>query len=79
MKTYTYTVLFEHDADGSVIASIPALPGCISSGSTYDEALANVKEAIQGYLASLRKDGHAIPEEPGEEVIGRVQVSLRPA
>lgn len=79
MKTYTYIVLFEHDENGSLIATVPALPGCVSFGSSYEETLANAKEAIGAYLDSLRKDGQNIPEEPAEEVIGRVQVSLRPA
>ena len=79
MKTYTYTVLIEHDENGGVIASVPALPGCLSSGRTYEEAFANAREAIEAYLASLRRDGETIPEESSGEIIGRVEVTLRPA
>jgi len=76
MKTYTFTVFFEQDEDGFIVASVPALPGCFTEGKTHEEATANIKEAITGYLESLRKDGEPIPEESAEEVIGRVQVRL---
>lgn len=62
MKTYTYTVLIEHDENGGVIASVPALPGCLSWGRTYEEAFANAREAIEAYLASLRRDGETVPK-----------------
>jgi predicted RNase H-like HicB family nuclease len=37
--------------DGYWIAECPSLPGCISQGKTKEEAIANIKEAIQGYIA----------------------------
>jgi predicted RNase H-like HicB family nuclease len=39
----------------------PALPGCISQGATREEAQANIKEAITGYIESLKKHGETIP------------------
>jgi predicted RNase H-like HicB family nuclease len=39
------------------------LPGCISEGETIDETLANMKEAIQGYIESLNRRGLPVPEE----------------
>jgi predicted RNase H-like HicB family nuclease len=42
---------------------VPSLPGCISEGDTYDEALVNIKEAIALYLESLQADGLPIPDE----------------
>ena len=39
------------------IAEVPSLPGCISQGQTRAEALTNIREAIQGYLAALEEDG----------------------
>ena len=35
------------------MASFPTLPGCHSQGQTKDEALANIREAVEGYLASM--------------------------
>ncbi len=52
-----FVVTLEQDEDGFVVAECPSLPGCLSQGKTRDEALANIREAIEGYLASLRKHG----------------------
>lgn len=54
-------VVFQRDEDGWVVASCPALPGCHSQGRTREEALDNVREAIRGYLASLREHDAALP------------------
>jgi predicted RNase H-like HicB family nuclease len=47
--------------DGWWVAECPSLPGCISQGKTREEAQANIKEAIEGYLESLEKHGEPIP------------------
>lgn len=52
-------VVLETDEDGWVIASCPTLPGCHSQGRTRDEALANIREAVEGYLASVGARGDA--------------------
>ena len=64
-----YRVHVEQDEDGVFVAEVPALPGCISEGKTRAEALTNVKEAIEAYLASLRAHGDPIPPPIDEEVI----------
>lgn len=64
-----YRVKIERDEDGAFIAEVPALPGCISQGKTRAEALTNVKEAIEAYLASLRAHDEPIPPPIDEEVI----------
>ena len=51
------TAVFETDEDGWVVASCRAPPGCYSQGRTKDEALANVREAVEGYLASMGTHG----------------------
>lgn len=43
-------VILEQDEDGYYTAEVPALPGCLSQGKTYDEAVSNIKEAIEGWL-----------------------------
>ena len=45
------------------VAECPSLPGCISQGHTREEALENIKEAIEGYIATLKEDGLPIPED----------------
>lgn len=64
-----YRVLIEQDEDGVFIAQVPSLPGCISQGQTRGEALANIKEAITGYLESLAKHDEPIPPAITEEVV----------
>ena len=64
-----YRVVFEQDEDGVFIATCPSLPGCISEGRTRAEAQANIREAITGYLKSLRKHGEAVPPGIEEEVV----------
>ena len=63
-----FAVTFERDEDGFIVASCPALPGCHSQGRTREEAIANVTEAIRGYIASMRKHGEQIPVTDIEEV-----------
>jgi len=45
------------------VAECPSLPGCISQGKTKEEAIRNIKEAIEGYVAALEGDGLPVPEE----------------
>ncbi|MCC7450518.1 MAG: type II toxin-antitoxin system HicB family antitoxin [Anaerolineae bacterium] len=48
--------------DGYWVAIYPSLPGCISQGQTQDEAVANIREAIEGYIEALEEDGLPVPE-----------------
>ena len=56
-----FRVHIETDEDGVFVAECPNLAGCISQGSTRQEALNNIKDAIAGYLASLAKHDEAVP------------------
>ena len=49
--------------DGYWVVECPSLPGCISQGATKEEAVANIKEAIRGYVAALEEDNLPVPEE----------------
>ena len=64
-----FRVSIEQDEDGIFIASCPTLPGCVSQGTTRDEAVVNIQEAINGYLASLEKHGDPIPPGIDEEIV----------
>jgi antitoxin HicB len=61
--------LIEQDEDGVFVAECPSLPGCISQGKTRKEALANIQDAIKGYLESLRKHNEPIPPPIEEEIV----------
>jgi len=41
-------ISIEQDEDGFFVAEVPALPGCLSQGKTREEALANIREAVEG-------------------------------
>jgi predicted RNase H-like HicB family nuclease len=59
----------EQDEDSMFVVECPTLPGCISQGATRAEALANLRDAIEGYLASLEKHGDPVPPPISEEII----------
>jgi predicted RNase H-like HicB family nuclease len=51
------------------VAECPSLPGCVSQGHTREEAILNIREAIQGYIAALEEDGLQVPEERFEAIL----------
>ena len=63
MATYHYTIILEREADGGFHAYCPALKGCHSQGDNLDEAIDNVREAIEVYLESVAAQGDPIPQE----------------
>ena len=50
-------VTLERDETGMLVAECPAIPGCISQGRTEEEALANIREAIQACIQSRAANG----------------------
>ena len=56
-------VLIYSGEDGFWIAECPSLPGCISQGATKEEAIVNIREAIDLYIEVLEDDGLAVPQE----------------
>lgn len=59
-----YTVLIERDEEtGQYCVTVPALPGCVTFGDTFEEAVANAKECIQGFIATLQDLGKPVPVE----------------
>jgi predicted RNase H-like HicB family nuclease len=56
-------VMLYKGEDGYWIAECPSLPGCVTQGKSKEEAIANVKEAIRGYVAALKEDGIPVPRE----------------
>ena len=63
MPDYKYTVVVERDEDGLYIASVPLLQGCYTQGETYEEAMANIKDAIKLHIEARRDLGEPIPIE----------------
>ncbi len=69
-EIYQYTAVFEANKGGVYTATIPALPGCISEGNTFEEALKNIEEAAELYLEDIKAD-KVLKEfaRNGEEII----------
>lgn len=64
-----YRVTIEQDEDGVFVAEVPSLPGCISQGATREEALKNVREAIEVYVESLEEHEDPVPPPITEEIL----------
>jgi antitoxin HicB len=56
-------ILHPGEEDGGYWTEVPTLPGCGSQGETLEEAIAMTRDAIEGYIASLKKHGDPIPSE----------------
>lgn len=73
-KVLKYTAIFEPEEIGGYSVTIPALPGCISQGETFEEALENIKEAAELYLEDLKES--EIPREEKPIIVSPVEISL---
>ena len=62
-------VVVYHGEDEYWVAECPSLPGCISQGKSREEAISNIREAIEGYVAALEKDDLPVPEERFDAVL----------
>jgi len=55
--------------NGYWVAECPSLPGCISQGRSKEEAIVNIREAIQAYVEALEEDGLGVPEDRFETLV----------
>ena len=58
-----YTVLMDKNESGGYTATVPSLPGCVSQGDNWEEALNNIEEAIAGYIETLKILKKPVPVE----------------
>lgn len=66
-----YIALVHKDEGTSYGVSFPDVPGCISAGDTFEEAITNASEALSGHLALMRADGDRVPEPRSYEDLRR--------
>jgi len=64
-----YTVVLERETDGGFVVSVPVLPGCVSQGDTREDAISNIREAIELYIEDCRAAGDPVPEEDSVEYV----------
>ncbi len=63
-----FKVVLEPQEEGGYTVYVPTLPGCVSQGETAEEAMANIKEAIDVYMESLREQKITLPQVEEREV-----------
>ena len=67
---YKYEIIiYWDDHDRIYIAEAPELPGCSAHGDTYDDALNNIKEAIQLWIDTAKEFGDPVPEPKGHRLM----------
>lgn len=82
-KILNFKVIVEQDEDSYFVASIPSVPGCYSQGKTYEEALKNVKEALELCLEVAKENPQyaqkvIFPEDTvSEKFIGVIDLPIK--
>lgn len=71
-----FNIVLEPEEKGWYSAYCPALPGCYSQGKTKQEALRNMKEAINGFIEALKKDHKKIKIKPVTPEIKTLEVAV---
>ncbi|KKU46179.1 MAG: hypothetical protein UX62_C0001G0025 [Microgenomates group bacterium GW2011_GWA2_46_7] len=74
-KVLNYRVILEQDEDGVFIASVPSLQGCYTQGSTFEEAMNNIRDAIELHL-SVKKDLVNESDDTHTEFVGVKNISI---
>jgi predicted RNase H-like HicB family nuclease len=71
-----YDVLIYRDTDSDLyLAEVPDLPGCMSQGPSIEETKANIREAIEAHVATLRDLGRGVPL-PSPHVLESVEIDV---
>ena len=78
MGRLTYSIIIhppEQEGDAFFV-EVPALPGCVTQGDTFEEALEMAREAVKGFVQMLRDSGEPVPEPdlPPERYLSPVHV-----
>lgn len=76
IKVLEYNAIFERERDGGYSVWVPSLPGCCSQGDTFEEALANIKEAIGLYLEDAEKEDFEESKSTQDQFMVPVRVGL---
>lgn len=71
-QKYTKEIFYSEEDEG-YIAVAPELPGCSAFGETEEEALKEVKTAIDLWIETARKEGREVPEPEGKELLSSLR------
>lgn len=75
-KVYNFTAIFEPAKEGGYVVYVPALPGCATQGETFEEAEVMAKDAIEGYLKTLKDLKEEIPIESTQTIISKIPATV---
>lgn len=73
IKLTEYTIIIHPAEEGGFWVEVPTLPGCFSQGESIEEAIKNIKEAIELHIEALIEENEPVPVE-NDLIIGRIQV-----
>lgn len=76
IKIYNYTAVFKEAEEGGYVVYVPALPGCVTQGDTFEEAQKMAKDAIEGFLLTLKELHEEIPRESENVIITRIPARI---
>jgi len=76
MHKYTIEIFYSEEDDG-YIAVVPELPGCSAFGETEEEALKEIKTAIELWIEAAKKEGREIPKPMGKELLKEVMENIK--
>lgn len=77
-SVHRYTAVFEPAEEGGFVVTVPKLPGLVTEGDTFEEAVHMVQDAIQGYLTVLNENKEEIPEPDTMSFTAPIDVSFAP-
>ena len=75
-KVLRYNAIFEPAEEGGFVVTVPKLPGLVTEGDTFEEAMKMVKDAIKGYIEVLQEQEEEIPEPDDKSITALVDVKL---
>jgi len=76
MQIAKFTAIFDPAEEGGYTVTVPSLPGCITEGDTFEEAVVMAKEAIACYIGSLKKHDEPIPEGDSKSFAAVIDVPI---
>ena len=71
MSTMRQVLIYPDNEDGGWVCDVPSLPGCVSQGETKEEALRNVRDAIDSWIEAAKSLGRDVPGDSQD-----VEISL---
>jgi predicted RNase H-like HicB family nuclease len=75
-RVYHYTAVFAPAEEGGFTVTVPALPGCVSEGDTFEEAQENIREALELYLEGVPETNRGPKPSRGLPVVAPIEVRV---